>query len=200
MKKICFFLILNVIMISIAFAQKDVDDDTGKETKPYSVWGLSLSSIQWNETLKFQQGLTFAEDESNYSGTIVTLQREVNHPTWGWSTGLFTGSGHAVGGGNASSITYQKSKVPFTVIGITPRLYKRISNRINLGISLNAFLKEITWPVSSQDLIIDSGRKMNATIMFDLNTRIYRSWDFYTGMGSLDEGATLWKIGVNYRF
>lgn len=200
MKKIFLILLLSFVTTSTALAQEEGEESGGKPMKSYAVWGLSLSSLQWNETFKLQQGLTFAEDYANYSGMIVTLQREVNHPTWGWSIGLFAGSGHAVGGGNAQTITYQKSKVPFSISGMSPRIFNRLSARINAGISLNAFINDITWPSTSADIVIDAGRKMNATALFDLNARVFRNWDFYSGIGPLGEGATLWKIGVNYRF
>lgn len=200
MRKTLLILFINFFITFNAFAQEDSEDKAEKKFKSYAIWGLALSSIQWNEPMMLQQGLTFADDSANYSGTILTLQREVNHSTWGWAVGIFAGSGHAVGGGNAQAITYQKSKVPFSVYGISPRLFTRLSGRINAGISLNAFLKEITWPNESADLVVDSGRKMNATAIFDLNVRVFRNWDFYSGIGPLGEGGTLWKIGINYRF
>lgn len=62
------------------------------------------------------------------------------------------------------------------------------------------FYKNIDWPKETSTQTIDSGRSLNVTGIADLNIRLFQKWDFYTGIGPLTEGSTLWKIGVNYRF
>ncbi|WP_374074003.1 acid shock protein [Bdellovibrio bacteriovorus] len=168
--------------------------------KSLQSWGVSLSALQWNENLKLQQGINTDKDVANYNGLIVTLQKEITYYRWGWSAGAFIGSGRANGGGNSSVITYEKSKVAFTVFGVSPRVFYRLSGRINAGVTGMAFMKNIDWPKDATNQTIDSGRNLNVMGMADLNVRLFQKWEFYSGIGPLSEGATLWKIGMNYRF
>lgn len=168
--------------------------------KSLEAWGVGLSALQWNEKLKLQQGITSESDFANYNGMIVTFQKEVTYYRWGWSAGVFIGAGRANGGGNGSVINYQKSKVAFTVFGVSPRVFYRLSGRINAGVSAMAFMKNIDWPKDVGGQSVDSGRNLNVMAMPDLNVRLFQKWDFYSGIGPLAEGSTLWKIGVNYRF
>lgn len=220
MRKIFLFLFISSLLAHSSLAQEATSEEeeepaASSETaapaeaktatraaRPKSLqsWGVSLSALQWNENLKLQQGINTDKDVANYNGLIVTLQKEITYYRWGWSAGAFIGSGRANGGGNSSVITYEKSKVAFTVFGVSPRVFYRLSGRINAGITGMAFMKNIDWPKDATNQTIDSGRNLNVMGMADLNVRLFQKWEFYSGMGPLSEGATLWKVGMNYRF
>ncbi|MEK2646008.1 hypothetical protein [Bdellovibrio sp. BCCA] len=229
MRKIILFLFLSSLLAHSSFAQEAATEEevaptetsaaptteptTTTETpapaktvarvvRPKSLqsWGVGISALQWNETLKLQQGITADKDVANYNGLILTAQKEVTYYRWGWSFGGFVGAGRANGGGNSTVISYEKSKVAFTVYGIAPRVFYRLSGRINAGLSAMAFMKNVDWPKDATNQTIDSGRNLNVMGMADLNVRLFQKWEFYSGIGPLAEGATLWKIGVNYRF
>ncbi|WII73702.1 acid shock protein [Bdellovibrio sp. 22V] len=165
-----------------------------------SSWGVGVSALQWNDTLKLQQGVTTDTDYANYNGLILTVQKEFTYLRWGWAAAGFIGSGRANGGGNSSTITYQKDMVAFTVYGVSPRAFYRLSGRINAGVTGMVFMRSIDWPKDAANQTIDSGRNMNVMALADLNVRLFHKWDFYSGIGPLKEGSTLWKVGVNYRF
>lgn len=217
MKKYLFIFLLSLFTFQPCFAQEEEsttapaanagdqmsseegEDGLPVETKTQVVKAITLSSIMWNDTLKLQQGITTDKDFANYNGLILGVQRDVLYHRWGWSLGGFIGSGRANGGGVATNLTYQQDKVPFTVYGVSPRIFYRHTGRINLGITGLAFMKSIAWPTDGT-INIDSGRNLNMMAMLDLNIRLFPRWDFYSGIGPLREGATLWKIGLNYRY
>lgn len=205
MRKKLFILLAGLILSTVTQAQEETSEDTepvSKATLGRSIksWGVQVSSIQWNQPLKIQENITIDSDVANYSGMTLGLHREITYLRWGWSFGGFIGSGRANGGGNSSLITYEKSKVPFTVFGIAPRAFYRLSGRINTGVSALVFMKNAEWPKDSTSQSIDSGRNLNVMPVVDLNIRLFQKWDFYSGIGPLAEGATFWRIGANYRF
>lgn len=171
---------------------------TPKKVRSRENWGLSLSTLQWDETLRIQDGITNSHVPANYNAVTITAMKEVTYLRWGWSAGAFIGSGRSNGG--SDSEPYLADKVAFTVYGVAPRAFYRLSGRINAGLSGMLFFKVIDWPKASSTQTVDAGRSMNISALMDLNIRLFQRWDFYTGIGPLTEGSTIWKIGVNYRF
>lgn len=208
MKKILLLLAFTTTFSHTALAQEEEsseEDGISVETttsssprKSISHWGVSLSTLQWNETLRVQDGVTNSKHAANYNALTVTALREITYKHWGWSFGAFIGSGRANGGAEGSA--YLADKVAFTTYGIAPRAFYRLSGRVNAGLSGMMFYKNIDWPENTGTQQIDAGRKLFAMGLLDLNVRLFQRWDFYSGLGPLTEGATLWKIGVNYRF
>lgn len=204
----CLTKVLSLFLVLIVslpgFAQEASSSADAEEIHPslrrrtYN-WGVGLSSLSWNDKLALHEGTQSDTKNANYNGFIVTLQKEYNILRWGYTVGLFAGVGQANGGDTSSAITYQKSKVNFSIFGLSPRGFYRLNEKISLGTSALIFSKGISWP-EDPGQTIDAGSNINATILADLNIRILKKWDFYQGFGPLAEGATLWKLGVNYRF
>lgn len=210
MRKRTWCLVFALLLSGTAFAE-DLSGETSEEgsmtvhaqatPRSASSWGVGLSSFQWNDNLQTQQGTNIAKDYANHSGMIFSVQKEKIYPAWGWSAGVFVGSGRANGGGNAGGIiNYEKSKVAFLVYGLSPRVFYRLSGRVSAGLTAMAFIKNIDWPKDSANQTIESGQNLNVAGLADLNVRLFSHWDFYSGIGPLSEGATLWKVGFNYRF
>ncbi|UOF01611.1 hypothetical protein [Bdellovibrio reynosensis] len=214
MKKKLLLLTLVLLSFRTGYAQEESSEDAAEMSaeaqdapaseerayKTQTVNSLILSSIQWNDTLKLQQGVTLGKAPVNYNGLIIGVQRDILYRHWGWSIGAFVGSGRANSGEDPQTIEYQEDKVPFTVYGLSPRVFYRHSGRISLGVTGMGFMKNVSWPNEDSTLSIDDGRKLNMTALFDINLRLFPRWDFYSGIGPLAEGATLWKIGLNFRF
>nr|BFD63498.1 hypothetical protein BdHM001_21790 [Bdellovibrio sp. HM001] len=211
MKKTLLPLLLTLgLLTHTAFAQEDSDDTVGETTATETAakktsrvraqqnWGLSLSTLQWNETLRVQDGINMSRQPANYNAITVTLMKEITYYRWGWSMGAFIGSGRANGG--IAGEGYLQDKVAFTTYGVSPRGFYRFSGRINAGLTLMGMYKNIDWPRETSTQIVDAGRSLYVGGLLDLNIRIFRKWDFYSGVGPLTEGTTLWKIGANYRF
>jgi hypothetical protein len=182
-----------------AQAQEGTSTETAEVLPTFANWGLSVATMNWNDKLKLRQGITSDTDFANYNGIAVTIQKEFNINRWGYTFGVFFGSGQANGGGNSSAITYQQSKVNFMVAGISPRGFYNFSDKVSAGVSALVFNRSITWP-DANSITVDAGRNINATILADLNFRLFEHWDFYQGVGPLAEGATMWKLAVAYRF
>ncbi|HEX7673252.1 MAG TPA: hypothetical protein VF412_03725 [Bdellovibrio sp.] len=160
---------------------------------------IGLSSIQWNEPLILKQAGKKETDVANYSGLALSYQKEFTYYHWGWNVGGFLATGRANGGGN-STITYQKDKQSFTMVALTPRAFYRLTGRVNVGVSALIYYRNIDWPTDTAGLTVDATRNFALTALADINVRLSDSFDFYQGLGPLDQGSTFWKIGLAYRF
>ncbi|WP_347357538.1 hypothetical protein [Bdellovibrio sp.] len=210
MKKTLLLLLTMSLLAHTAYAQEESDDSSSETpaaettakkspgTRSQESWGISLSTVQWNETLRVQDGINMSRQPANYNAIIVTLMKEITYYRWGWSAGVFIGSGRANGG--VAGEGYLQDKVAFTTYGASPRGFYRFSGRINAGITLMGMYKNIDWPRETSTQIVDAGRNLYVGGLLDLNIRLFKKWDFYSGVGPLTEGTTLWKIGANYRF
>lgn len=161
---------------------------------------IGLSSFQWNQDFSVQENTLSISDTINYSGLILDIKKETIFEKWGWNIGGILGSGQAVAGGNNNAINYQKSDLTFTIWGISARIFYRLSGRISTGLSALGFSKDIDLPVDNLNQTVDAGSKLNAAALVDLNIRLFENWDFYSGLGPLKVKATVWKVGINYRF
>lgn len=167
--------------------------------RPVSSNSLGLATWQWNETLTVTDGGTQGKDAANLNALVLQAQTETYYHRWGWSMSAFAGSGRATGGGK-NFANYQASKVPFTVLGIAPRGFYRLTGRVNMGFSAIAYTRNMSWPTDTATQEVNSGLKMNVTGMADLTLRLSRSIEFYQGVGPLAEKSTIWRLGLNYRF
>ena len=172
-----------------------------KKITSIAQWTAGLSSLQWNEQLTVLKAGKTSYFPANYNGLALGLSKETTYLRWGWNFGFLFGVGRASGGGDdsATSISYNQSKQAFSIVGITPRAFWRLTNRVNVGGSAFIYSRNITWPDDST-MSVESGRRLNTTIIADLNIKLLNQWDFYQGIAPLEAGATLWKIGINYRF
>ncbi len=160
---------------------------------------IGISTLQWNEALLLKQAGKSETDVANYSGLALSYQKETIYYHWGWNFGGFIGTGRANGGGNATTIAYQKDKQAFTIIGISPRVFYRLTSKVNVGLTGMAYVRNVEWPTDTAGLTVDATRNFTLTALADLNLRITDQIDFYQGIGPLDKGATFWKIGLAYR-
>lgn len=203
MKKIFFFLIISFSIACLANEAEQEDGFPGERRptirQPTTYTSIGVATIQWNEVLRLQQQINMTNDYANYSGLAISLQKEKNYPLWGWSMGVFAGSGRAVGGGNSTVVEYKKGQVDFIIYGASPRIFYRLSERANLGASTMVFMKNIEWP-KDNNIKVDSGRNINIATLADLNLRLLQKWDLQTGIGPLAEGSTFWTIELKYRF
>ncbi|HWU44016.1 MAG TPA: hypothetical protein VN132_11280 [Bdellovibrio sp.] len=210
MKKIIFVLLLASSFLISARSYADETNNNneirgelgdGKDSnKSVSSWAFSLSSLQWNETLVLRQPGKSDTDVANFSGLALGLQKEITYYHWGWNIGGFFGSGRANGGGNSTSIPYVQSRQSFSIFGLTPRAFYRLSGRINVGVSALAYLRNIDWPAANAGTTVEASKNFTVTALADLNLRISNSFEFYQGIGPLSDSGTFWKIGLNYRF
>ncbi|MDG0816060.1 hypothetical protein [Bdellovibrio svalbardensis] len=170
-----------------------------KSVSSITTSAIGLSTLQWNEALLLKQAGKSENDVANYSGLALSYQRETIYYRWGWNFGGFIGTGRANGGGNVSTIPYQKDKQPFTIIGLSPRVFYRLTGRVNVGLTGMAYVRNVEWPSETAGLTVDATRNFTLTALADANLRISDKLDFYQGIGPLDKGATFWRIGLAYR-
>ncbi len=160
-------------------------------------WGAGFSTIQWSEVLKIEQAGLATTSTANYNGVLLSVQRDVYYYSWGWSLSGVLGFGGANGG---SSAGYYQKQVPFTLAGLTSRLFYRASGRLSVGASAQALYKKAKWPTENGDTV-ESGADMNLMGMFDMSLPIFSRWDLYQGIGPVGENsAAFWRIGVVYRY
>lgn len=203
---ILIFIILSAFSLS-SFAQEDDEfQDNVKPAvvtsapSPWKRWALGVSLLQWNESLLLEEGVKSEKDFANFSGLMLSAEKEFHFTRWGLSLGGFLSTGRAVGGGNSSVIVYEQSKVAYSMLGINPRVFYHLSGRMAVGLSALIYNRQMTWPTDNTPLLkVTSGRSTNAVPMLDLNIRIFKNWDFYQGLGTVSDGATMWRLGLHYR-
>ncbi|MGZ3769520.1 MAG: hypothetical protein ACXVCP_04440 [Bdellovibrio sp.] len=207
MKKIFLLLLASSLLVQKGFAQEhgeETTEPTAEQTSTVSVkssrWSVTLGVLQWTEKLKIQQGALSEKDIANLNALALGVQKEMTYIHWGWNVAGLVGAGRAVGGGTTTAISYQKDKVAFSVFGLSSRVFYRFSDRINAGLTAMAFAKNIDWPLDAANQTVESGKKTNVLPLADLNIRLFRNWDFYTGIGPIVDEGTLWKVSLNYRF
>ncbi len=182
---------------SIANKSSVTPKSSKKNSSRLKSWSIGISNLQWNEDLQLQQGLQTSNDVANLNGFALSAHKDTSYNTWGWNFGFLLGMGKASGGGNSSSVVYAE-RVNFSLLGVAPRAYYKLSGRINVGLSAIAFIKNVDWPTAN-GVSARSRGSTNFTTLFDLNIRLNPRLDFYSGMGPLSEGSTLWRLGLVYR-
>lgn len=191
-----------LLATSLCWAQEqDEENSVVSNAKPASrsTVNMGLFFMQWNEDLNLKQGTFSVKDVANYSGMALSLEKEVTHYRWGWALALMAGAGKANGGGNNDFITYDETKQSWTLFGVTPRVFYRVTGRVNFGFSFPIFAKQLTWPSEDPAVEVDSGTKVSTGGQADLNLRLSRSLWLYQGLGALSaSGSTLWRVGLIY--
>lgn len=172
---------------------------TPKKTKRVGKqsWSIGFGNQKWNEDLQLHQVLQNENDFATFDAYIFSATQDVAYDSWGWSISALAGLGHASGGGNSPAITYNK-EVSFSLLGVAPRIYYILSKRINIGVTVQPFIKFVKWP-DSGNISARSQGTFNVSGLLDLKIRLNPRFDFYSGIGPLSDGATIWKIGVNYQ-
>ncbi len=204
MQKIFLFIFFFIFIFSGASWAQELDEDSvgtsSLKTKQVEHWAVGLGMTQWNEEMRIAQGGVTVGSTANFSGMLVSIQKEFTRYRWGWNFGGLVGSGYANGGSDSGSAnSYLKTKVSYSLLGASTRIFYRFSGRINFGTSFMIFNRIIEWP-SEGSIQASSGKNPNILPVIDLNVRVFNTWELYQGIGPVANGATFWKIGMNYRF
>jgi hypothetical protein len=200
---------MTTLLTSRAFAQEEMDGTSTAEEQTGEAkfafhredYILSLSYVQWNEKVNLQSGTVVDQDTANFVGTTLNAEKNFGYARWGWAIGATVGTGKASGGGNSSVIAFQKGNQAWTTYGGYAKIYHKTSGRVALGLVAPLLFRQISWPNDPNGYPVDSGKNVNTGLLFEINFRISRSFDFFQDIGpfSSAEGATLWRIGLGYR-
>ncbi|MEK2688192.1 hypothetical protein [Bdellovibrio sp. GT3] len=166
-------------------------------TDPGEFWIVGLTSLQWNEKLSVTQGATTQSSNMSLNGAGIVIEREFERAQWGWSIGAVLGSGRANSGPFDNDIKMERES--FKIYGLTPRAFWKLTDQVNLGGSAFIYHRNLDLP-SGSGVSSSAAKATNVAILADMSLRLFTDWDFYQAIGPLDEGAYMWKIGVNYRF
>ncbi len=162
-----------------------------------SSWAVGLTTLQWNEKLTVSQLGTTTNSNLNFNGAGLVLQKETIYRQWGWNFGGMIAGGRANGGPFNNDVKIERQS--FSMIALTPRIFWRLTNSVNVGGTAMIYMRNIDLPTGN-GVEMTAGRKNNAGFLADMNLRIFKTWDFYQAIGPINDGAYLWKVGVNYRF
>ncbi|QDK46094.1 hypothetical protein DOM22_13460 [Bdellovibrio sp. ZAP7] len=162
-----------------------------------SSWAAGVTTLQWNEILTVSQLGTTTKSNMNFNGVGLILQKETYYLQWGWNVGGMLAAGRANSGPFANDVKIERQG--FTMMALTPRIFWRLTNSVNIGGTAMIYIRNIDLPTGN-GVEMTAGRKNNAGFLADMNLRIFKTWDFYQAIGPINDGAYLWKVGVNYRF
>lgn len=199
MSLINLLLFLIVGFSTTSFAQEGESVTATEEVSypQYSQWALNVATMNWDENFRVSQGGQDSTQTANFNGLALSVLKEFHISRWGYSVGLSAGTGQANGGSNSSG--YRQSKVSFSLLGISPRVFYHFGDKVSGGFTALIFSRTISWPETTGQTV-DAGSNIQSSMMADLNIRLFEHWDYYQAVGTLREGATLWKLGVSYRF
>ena len=159
----------------------------------HNIYGIQL--LQWDEEIRYLISGATVKSGANFNALAFSVQREINYKDFGWSYGGLLGQGKSQG----SREDYEASNIPYVFYAGQLRVFHRLNNRISLGGTLLVFGRTVSWPVAN-GISAESGRAFNLTSLLDVNMRLGRRWDFYQALGPTQEGSSLWRLGVNYRY
>ena len=212
MKKMLLLPLLLSLSLN-AFAQEEPDPET-PEVAPASrarvrvpraatsatYQSVGVGYMVWNEDLRLQQSGVVTSAPANYQGASVNFQSETIYRRWGWSVAGFIGSGRAnAGDAFDAQVPYTQAKQAWTLLGASPRVFYRLTGRVNMGLSVPLMMKMVEWP-AAPGMTIDSGKKMITSGAFDFSIRLNNKWDLYQGIGALsNDSSTMWRVSLNYR-
>lgn len=161
---------------------------------------VGVSYLAWNEKMQLQQNATTAQDDANFVGATLNVEKNMAFARWGWAYGLTAGSGKASGGSGGSVVTFQKGNQPWFLYGAYAKLYQKWSGRLYVGFTVPVFVRQIDWPTDQNGVYATSGKPVNLALLLDLNLRLNQKWDLYQSIGPFgDQGSTLWRLGISYR-
>lgn len=177
---------------------------TKPRTRPatsLSYFTLGVGYILWNQDLRLQQSGLVTSAPANYQGMTLNIQRETIYRRWGWSVAGIIGSGRANGGDPFDpSITYSQTKQAWTMFAVSPRIFYRLSGRVNFGLSVPVMARQVEWTSSTPGLTVDGGKNFMTSATADLAVRLSNKWELYQGIGPISaNGETLWRVNLNYR-
>jgi hypothetical protein len=199
--------VLNFLFCAVAYSEPELLDQaestevntteitTKTQIKSYFIFGVSY--LQWNEKMHLQSGGITDSDLANFTGRALSLEKNFPMPRWGYSLGVSLGSGLASGGGNSSKVLFQSGNQDWVSMGAFVKIYQKITPRFFIGLTAPLFWRQVKWP----DPLVTSGKDLNMALLIEANFRLTNRFDFFQNIGpiSSSEGATLWRLGINYR-
>lgn len=183
-----FLLVCLCSWANIALAQERI----------YTYTSAGIAHLMFKENLNLSQNISRDSDFAAYRGTVLQVQKQSSKQAWGFSMGGLIGLGRAVAAGQGETLFYSAG-TKWTLIGITPKVYYRISRPVALGITAMGFVKNISWP-DYAGVSAESKHSFNFAFLGDLNINLGNQFELTQSVGSINGDSSIWKIGLNYRF
>lgn len=168
------------------------------QSKVYTYHSLGIAHIQFQEDLNLEKNISRETDFATYRGTVIQLQKQSSIQGLGYSMGGIIGTGRAVAAGSGETLVYTGGSNWF-LVGITPKIYYRLTKPISFGIQSLAFYKNITFP-DNNAIQAKAKQKLSFAILGDLTIQLNQDIEFVQSVGSMNGDSTLWKIGMNYTY
>lgn len=162
---------------------------------------LSLSRILWNERLKVFQSSNVDNGQATYIGNALSWDR-----TWAtgrWGTGLsgMIAAGRTSAGDLSGTTAFADTgDRNFTLVGVTPRGFWRMTGQVQMGLSLPVIYRNADWKSENTAVTVQARRSLSTILGADLRVLLTPQWEFSQSLGILSSDAeTWWQIGLHYR-
>ena len=162
---------------------------------------VDFSATTWQEPLQLTSASGSVDKSvANYKGMLLSYERLIHNSWGGYGFGGVVGSGSASGGGTSSAVPYQQGTLPWTLLGIQPRIFYALSDRVALGASSTLVDRNITWP-GSATVQVDPSKMFNVIFTLDIDFNLSDRFGFRQSWGawSADVGP-FWRWGLTYDF
>ena len=162
---------------------------------------VDFSATTWQEPLRLTSNTGSIDNSvANYKVMLISYER-LWHSTWGgFGIGGLAGAGSASGGGTSQNVVYAQGMLPYTIIGVQPRVFYALSDRVAIGASSSFVYRNISWPTDPK-IDIDPAKTTNVIFAIDIDLNLSEHFGFRQSWGawSADSGA-FWRWGVTYDF
>ncbi|AZZ38141.1 hypothetical protein CIK05_15480 [Bdellovibrio sp. qaytius] len=168
------------------------------QSKTYTYQSVGISHIQFQEDLNLEKNISLDKDYASLRGTVIQFQKQTSVQGLGFSMGAIAGLGRAVAAGSGGTLSYSGGAQWF-LLGVTPKIYYRLTKPISFGVQGLAFYKSTKW-ADYNGITATSKHNFNFAVLGDLTMQLTDYIEFVQSAGSINGDATLWKIGLNYLF
>jgi hypothetical protein len=163
---------------------------------------LIFSYLSWNELVDIQS--SFAEDNTKHAdffGAALGYEKENIGAKWGT---VFEGDflfGQANIGEPSGSIPYQKNYVKWQGLMGSYRLAFRFNEQVIMTVGPLILGRQVEWPDQPADTEVKSGNPINFGVIADVRFMLSKRLEVRQTLGTLAfKAATLWSLGIGYKF
>lgn len=162
--------------------------------------GISFDYNSWFENIQIQNGGTSHQTAAMMYGVGISYEYSVYQLNWGYGAHAGYVQAYGVSGNSGDPTQYYAYRVPVSVFRGGGRLFYRLSEHFDLGLTLQAQMNKASWPTFN-GMTVESDSKLSTAAFLDSRWRLNSKWDLLQSVGFYSKGSSgMWRIGGVYIF
>lgn len=197
---ICLFLVGNLFFSNTALSkEEDPKIIIKKLVEQKRKKGVVVNYHHFYETYQALKNGSYYEDESMLYGFGVSYEDNWYSGKIGWGYQAELAQGVAVAG-TAGNSRYYQTRVPFQIIAVGGRFFKRWNAFFEIGPSVVVQYKNMKWPDDS-GYQVQAPQNPTLGVYLEVRTRLNTQFDLIQKVGLLGKSKIAsWNLGVGYNF